>query len=359
MNSSPVWAVPRGTEGVRIMVQGAVAYGMTAAECLRGTGLTADDLDDENAEIWAHQEFDVIRNIIAELGDRPGLGIDIGLHSTIGRTGVIGFMLLAGPTFRKAVERALPFLALSPTHLRFSIESSGEPASLVAADDELPPDLRPFIVERDMAGLAAAFEGANIDLEPVRFETVLDRERAALLGDVWGLARDSVIPNQSGNRLLFPRSQLDLQLQQADENTARIFERQCRELLDERVARVGVAGQVRSRLQHDRDSWPSMETVADELHIDVRTLRRSLTGEGTSFRALLDELRHKRALELLAQDLPVAEIADHLGYAETANFTRTFKRWEGVAPSYFRAGNHVANHGGPEVVGRDKGKGTV
>jgi AraC-like DNA-binding protein len=82
-----------------------------------------------------------------------------------------------------------------------------------------------------------------------------------------------------------------------------------------------------------------MQIVADELHIDPRTLRRRLVSEGTSFRALLDEVRRKLAIELLEQDIPVEQIAKQLGYAETANFTHAFKRWEGVAPSYLRRSN--------------------
>lgn len=337
MISSPVWAVPRGTEGVRIMVDGGAAHGMTTRECLAGTGLNAEDLHDEHALIWAHQEFAVIRNILGRLGGRPGLGIEIGAHSTIGRTGVIGFMMLAGPTVREAIERAIPYLALSPTHLRFSLVEAGDRyAYAVGDDDEIPPDVRAFVVERDLAGLAAAFRGAQIDLGLTAIETTLEPAGAALLGEAWGLEPHLVRPHAASNRLVITPEQLGERLPQADENTARLFEKQCREVLDVRMARVGVAGQVRSRLRHERAEWPSMADVAADLHLDVRTLRRRLTGEGTSFRRLLDEVRHGQALELLGQGATVSEVAAELGYAETATFTRSFTRWEGVPPSRAR-----------------------
>ncbi|MGX1767104.1 AraC family transcriptional regulator ligand-binding domain-containing protein [Dietzia sp. NPDC055343] len=335
-SGSPVWAVPRGTEGVRIMVEGAVAQGMTTTMCLAGTGIQPPDLADENAQIWAHQEFAVIRNLLAELGDLPGLGAGIGAYSTIGRTGVIGFMMLAGPTVRAALERAIPYLALSPTHLRFALEEADGVVYAVAADDEIPPDVRAFVVERDLAGLAAAFRGAQIDLQLAGIETTLGPAGAALLAEAWRLESAAVAPNCATNRLVIPRERLDERLPQADENTARLFEQQCREVLDARVARVGVAGQVRSRLRHERGDWPSMADVAADLHVDERTLRRRLTAEGTSFRRLVDEVRHGRALELLGQGAAVAEIARDLGYSETATFTRSFTRWEGVPPSQAR-----------------------
>lgn len=345
-SSSPVWAVPRGAEGIRIMVAGGEARGMTTTTCLAGTGLRPGDLDDEYAQIWAHQEFTVVRNILDRLGAQPGLGAAIGAHSTIGRTGVIGFMMLAGPTVREALSRAIPYLALSPTHLRFSLEegwirqddpgAAVVPAAVIAADDEIPHDVRAFVVERDLAGLAAAFRGAQIDVGPTALETTLGPESAVILGESWGLGPDAVRPHAPRNRLVITPARLDERLPQGDENTAKLFERQCRELLDERLARVGVAGQVRSRLRHERDSWPSMAEVAAGLHLDVRTLRRRLAAEGTSFREVLDEVRHHRALELLAQRAPVSEVARELGYSETATFSRSFTRWEGTPPSRVR-----------------------
>lgn len=333
---APVWAVPRGTEGVRIMVQGGIAHGMTPAECLAGSGLTEADLDNEKAEIWAHQEFDVIRNLIAGLGDRPGVGIEVGVHSTLGRAGLLGFLILASPTLRQGVELILPYLALSPTHLRFTVETDDEYGYLVADDSELPTDVRPFIVERDLAGFVAATQGANLALTPTWAETTLDAAHAAKLAELWRLPGSDVRCGQRTNRLAATHEVLDMPSPLADANTARRLEQQCRDLLERRLSRVGVAGQVRSRLLHNPGELPTMQAIADELHIDPRTLRRHLAAEGTSYRTLLDGVRRQLAVELLQQDLSMEEIARHLGYAETANFTHAFKRWEGTAPSYFR-----------------------
>lgn len=336
MQTDPCWAVPRGTEGVRIMVQAGFAHGMTAAQCLAGSGVTEADLDDENSEIWAHQEFDVIRNLMTRLGDRPGVGLEVGPHSTLGRAGVIGFLMLACPTLQEGVEAALPFLALSPTHLGFSVETDEQYTYLLADDTALPADVRAFIVERDLAGVVTAMRGARLEFAPLWLETTLDADRAATLAAIWDLPPDAVHPGSSRNRIAGPRGFLDQPSPMADPNTARMLSRQCREILDRRLSRVGVAGQVRSRLRHQPGEWPSMPTVAAELHVDTRTLRRRLAAEGTSFRALLEEFRRGAAIELLEQGVAVEQIATRLGYAETANFTHAFTRWEGVAPSRFR-----------------------
>lgn len=330
----PVWAVPRGTEGVRIMLQ-AVADSMTVEDCLAGTGLTAENLEDEDEEIWAHQEFRVVSNIVARLGDRPGLGVDVGGFSTLGRLGVLGFAFLTSATVREGLERILPYQALLPSHVRFAIGDDGRSEYLIADDRDIPAEIRPFIVERDLAGLAAVLDGANVALEVKWVETTLDPKRAQRLADTWSLTAD-VRPDRPQNRIGGPPGLLDVALPQSDPNTTRVFERQCRQLLDSRLLRVGVAGQVRSRILHDPSRFPSMQEVADELHLDPRTLRRKLSDEDTSYRDLIAEIRRARAEQMLAGDLSVETISRRLGYAETASFTHAFTRWTGRSPRQFR-----------------------
>jgi AraC-like DNA-binding protein len=330
----PVWAVPRGTEGVRIMTQ-AVAGSLSIAECLAGTGLTETTLADEDAEIWAHQEFTVVANIVSRLGDRPGLGVDVGGFSTLGRLGVLGFAFLTSATVREGFERILPYQALLPSHVRFSIDTDGTREYVVADASDIPADIRPFIVERDLAGLAAVLGGANIPISVDWVETTLDERRAQRLAQTWSLTTD-VRPNRPVNRIAGARGTLDIALPQSDPNTTRLFERQCRELLDGRLSRVGVAGQVRSRILHDHRRFPSMQTISDELHLDPRTLRRRLTDEGTSYRELIAQARRSRAEQLLAGTASIETIAEQLGYAETASFTHAFTRWTGLRPSEFR-----------------------
>lgn len=313
----------------------AVADSMPVADCLAGTGLAESTLADADAEIWAHQEFRVVGNIVSRLGDRPGLGVDVGGFSTLGRLGVLGFAFLTSATVREGFERILPYQALLPSHVRFSIDTDAERDYVIADDDDIPAEIRPFIVERDLAGLAAVLAGANIPIAVEWVETTLDEQRARRLAQTWSLTAD-VRPNRPRNRIAAARGTLDTALPQADPNTTRVFERQCRELLDGRLSRVGVAGQVRSRILHDQRSFPSMQAIADELHLDPRTLRRKLTDEGTSFRELIAGARRTQAEQLLATNVSIETIARQLGYAETASFTHAFARWTGMAPSEFR-----------------------
>jgi AraC-like DNA-binding protein len=77
--------------------------------------------------------------------------------------------------------------------------------------------------------------------------------------------------------------------------------------------------------------------AAEHLGLSVRTLGRRLEREGTSFRALLDSFRRKRAFTCLSQGrMKVSDIARATGFAEVATFHRAFKRWALQTPGNYR-----------------------
>ena len=85
-------------------------------------------------------------------------------------------------------------------------------------------------------------------------------------------------------------------------------------------------------------AFPGPNVTARLFHLTPRTLHRRLLEEGTSFKEILEQVRHTLAVEYLkAGHLSIEEIAYTLGYTDMANFRRAFKRWEVMPPSRYRA----------------------
>ena len=76
----------------------------------------------------------------------------------------------------------------------------------------------------------------------------------------------------------------------------------------------------------------SLEACALALDSNRSALQRSLSEQGSSFRALHDEVRRLRALRLLDQGLGIREVARACGFAELSPFYRAFRRWQGGTP---------------------------
>lgn len=73
------------------------------------------------------------------------------------------------------------------------------------------------------------------------------------------------------------------------------------------------------------------DLIAAHLCLHPRTLQRRLTAEGTTFAALVDEIRRDQAEHYLRDtDIPLGQLATLLGYSEQSVFTRACHRWFGT-----------------------------
>jgi AraC-like DNA-binding protein len=82
-----------------------------------------------------------------------------------------------------------------------------------------------------------------------------------------------------------------------------------------------------------------LQTIANTMGVSRQTLFRRLRAEGVTFQRVLDELRHRMAVDYLdVQKMPVNETAYLLGFSDAAAFSRAFKRWTGSSPRSARDG---------------------
>lgn len=76
----------------------------------------------------------------------------------------------------------------------------------------------------------------------------------------------------------------------------------------------------------------SLVGVAQALVVHPRILQRRLSEYGTSFEAILDDVRREMAWQLSERIGNVAQIATMLGYAEQSGYSRACRRWYGQTP---------------------------
>ena len=82
----------------------------------------------------------------------------------------------------------------------------------------------------------------------------------------------------------------------------------------------------------------SLQEVADHCFISQWHLSKLLNGHlGQTYYDLLNAERMRRAKEMLEDPaLRISEIAERVGYTDTAHFSRVFKKLEGVSPGEWR-----------------------
>lgn len=334
---TPAGIAPRRSViSLQILTQLGLEHGLSVEQCLAGTGLGPLQLADPLCEIDASQELALIANLVEALPDRPSLGLEAGLRYPLTRYGIWGYALLSSPTFRAAVDMGLRYLDLSFAFVRVALRIAGERACLELDDADLPAELRDFIVQRDSAAILLIqreLTGAPLPLESLELRLPAPADAAAFdramgVRPTFGCAH---------NRIGFRTALLDLALPRGNPDTVSLCEAQCQALLARRRQRSGLAGQLRTRLLARPGRLPDMPTLAAELHLSTRTLRRRLADEGTGYRDLLEEVRQTLAEQMLASGgLTLEAIAERLGYGEPSNFLHAFKRWKGMSPSRYR-----------------------
>ncbi len=341
--SSPVWEMTQSSATARHVLETAREHGLDAATCLSGTGLTLQDLADRATEVHASQELTMVRNLIGRLGDLPGLGLETGSRYQLADMGILGFALMASPTFGDAIDVACRYAALTASYLSLAGPELSQAEAVVAFDNShVPRDVRRFLLERDFAImlriLPLLLRAGHAPIT-VRVE-LADLQLPADMVEIDNLT--VIVAETSRNVLAIPSELVNQPMPAADPQTAAICIRQCEELLNRRRTRRGLSGAIRTRMIQDSTQIPAMATVAKELCITERTLHRRLAAEGTSYRALLDEVRATLAAELLSSGLSVEETARRLGYSETAAFTRAHTRWNGHPPRRRKRGTTAA-----------------
>ncbi len=330
------WDFQRGIASMQLQAQLGLDHGLSLAACLEGTGVTPAQLADPAAVVGAHQELSLVRNLVRRLGHVEGLGLEAGVRYHFTAYGILGFAIISSRDLRSAMDVALRYLNLTYAYNHISGEESGGEMRLLFEDDAIPEDVRQFLLERDAA---AAFT-----LQREMFSQVLVPRALRLRGPRPSHAERYTrlfgVEPQFGaarNEVALDAALLDAPLPQANESSRRMAEEQCRQLLAARKVRSGLAERVRDRILRQPGQMPQMNAVAGELLLTPRTLRRRLLEEGTSYKALTDEVRETLAEELLsAAKLSVEQIAERLGYSEAASFIHAFKRWKGRPPHRYR-----------------------
>lgn len=101
-------------------------------------------------------------------------------------------------------------------------------------------------------------------------------------------------------------------------------------------AASGAGASIVERVEREIAAGRDQDAVAAALAMSTASLRRRLTEAGLSFRDVRMRVLASQARERLEGEMPIAEIAEALGFADGRSFARAFRQWTGTSPAAFR-----------------------
>jgi AraC-like DNA-binding protein len=311
--------------------------GHDSSPVLQVPGIRGRDLKDPDVRITEDASREAWRLAMTITGDEA-IGLHMAQWLPRGSLDLVEYAFRTSATLGDGLDRLARYGRLINDRLSVQIVRKGPGVTfMVGVADGRP--LHPQRVELTMAlALRLAREAASLHLVPV--EVQFTHAAPADLTEHREFFRAPVHFSTGVSAMVFSDKDGARTLQAADAPLAAVIQRRLDKALDklDRSADASIAARVRGLLMDGMGHQKrSVTTVGREMGLSARTLSRRLVEEGTSFRAIQDEVRHQLALALLADNsVSIAEIAFFLGYAEPAPFHRSFRRWTGTTPQLHR-----------------------
>lgn len=315
----------------RFLMQAVAARGASAERLCLGLGFAPADLGQPGFRLSHRQSHRLVRRVLEQLGD-DGLGLHIGSRQTSVSLGLVGLGMMASPTLADAMRFGMTFQRHAGALLDYTLQAVGEHVELTVEPRFYEPEVVMFYVEEALSSalqLVRHLTARPLVPQQIRLaypEPCHGHRYAAIFGC-------PVHFNQPANGIRFDLAWLTIPLATADAGVRLEVDR----LLTDRDAkdqlRSDLVEAVQQSLRKQLQAPPAMATLAAELNLSDRTLRRRLDAAGLTYQGIIDDLRRAQALILLAQPgSTMMTIAQAIGFSDAREFRRSFKRWTGLSP---------------------------
>ena len=318
----------------RGVVQLAVSKGADRQALLEAAGIGAATLDDPDARVPLPCYARLMRAAIASSGD-PALSLHYGESTDIAQVSVIGLIGQASATMADAHAQLNRYVRLvvdvefDGTD-RFRLDA--DEAGLWVVDARRNPNAFPELTESAFAQIVCGPRQLGIR----RFAKAVQvtHPEPAHGAEYERVLQAPVVFEAGRNAILVDETILAQPVERLPRYAFGVLTKHADALLEALERSDSVRSQVEKVLMPMLHTGSmSMDTVAARLNVSRQTLYRRLKAEDVTFEQVLDELRHRMALDYLtSRHVSVNETAYLVGFSEPAAFSRAFKRWTGKRP---------------------------
>ncbi len=343
-------------QSLRIMADVLAEHGLDPQPLIKAAGIDPDVVHDPWSTLNGHQELRFERIFVEATRHIPAIGFLVGLRYSLVTYGPLGLAVMVSSNVSDGLRLFTRMQALGYSILQYRlVEQGGVGVALTANDQYTPPDMLDFVHERALGSVPTFFRDMRQQKVPLKYiESPLQRPKNWMnLETLWNT---EVVFRSSRTAFHFAEGAGALPLPMANAVLEDSYRRLCENILETSPDLDGFTHLVYQLLMRSRTGFPGAADVATSLSVSERTLHRRLARRGSSFGEILNNVRLRRARELLEDSsLTIEAIGERLGYAETASFSRFFRRMTSVSPSTYRKTSQVIFAGATRPASKTSG----
>ena len=325
---------------IKLFLQHAASEQLSVTQLLAGTTLDADDLLLSNHSVSFAETRQVLENMTRIMG--PGWHLALARKLTISSHGPLGFAVVTARDMRSAVDVLLRFFGIRAPFLWLTGAVEGDEYVIRLYEAVPLGEQRTELVELAFLALQRLLE------RPLGREIRCAHVALAYATPVYSVRLEQDFHaklefNAGGHMLRFPSSWLDEPCALHDEAMHRYLLLRCEEDLRSAMGILPAEIAIRQALLARSETIPGLNEIAASQNVSTRTLIRRLKRAGTSYNAILEDVRKTLSVDyLLHSDFNVTSIAYRLGYKDPSNFGRAFRGWFETSPGRYRQQSRIS-----------------
>ncbi len=321
---------------IRVMKE----HNIDSEKALQELGIDPLVIEEKSSRISAEKFDKVLDYCIHQTGSND-ISIQVASHFHPGMFDVLGYAIMSSNTLQDALGRIAQYNRVISNTSQLSVIEEG--ASLIFDVDVFTyEDSGSQVLSRELTEttltIIVQFSrnliGQNLMLHKVVFSYPKPDYDTQYLSDFFQCELEYDKPT---SQIVFDLEQANVQLLGGNPLITQTYEKLLNEFLS-RVNRDDLSHVIMAKICDVLPlGAPSQTDIAKQLNMSLRNLQRKLHDQGTSFKDILENTRKKLTLDYIEQkDLSLSEISYLVGFSNTSNFNRAFKRWTGKAPGKYR-----------------------
>lgn len=317
--------------------------GQNPIEIMKQVGLSAAQFRDPDTYIANSRLAELLENA-AILCQEPMFGVLLAQRQSASALGDLSMLVARAKTVREALLLANDYLYLQSSGVKFSMTPQDEWMKLCLSIDTYSNQITTQLMQISVMQMAR-FVANLLNIDMNSFTLHLTQ-----IGNIETRSSSYVnLPKirfgEKFNGIMLKTGLLDTRNHQDEEALNRHFQEHLKYLQDRYPNNLSdQARDMIGRLLPTGEC--SVEQVARALDMHPRMLQMRLKEHDENYSNLLRQVRQNFAERRLNENIQsITDIALQLGYAETAVFSRHFRKWTGKSPRQWRKDQTETNTG--------------